>query len=146
MKKAIAEIFTTADKPVKSQSTLKNYTGHLDRLCRFNETTPLKLFKSKNAKDDILKYINTRKSASTKNQVCCAVKKLAEILDNKDFVKFGEKEVAKTIAIRKGKKEKLKIAKKKDGADEYGKTHYIEVDTWKPEPKKVEPVEDDLPF
>jgi hypothetical protein len=41
---------------------------------------------------------------------------------------------------------KLKIAKKKDGADEYGKTHYIEVDTWKPEPKKVEPVEDDLPF
>jgi len=113
MKKAITEIFTTADKPVKSQSTLKNYTGHLDRLCRFNETTPLKLFKSKDAKNDILKYINTRKSASTKNQVCCAVKKLAEILDNKDFIKFGEKEVAKTIAIRKGKKEKLKIAKKK---------------------------------
>lgn len=113
MKKAIAEIFTTADKPVKSESTLRNYTGHLDRLCRFNETTPLKLFKSKDAKNDILKYINTRKSASTRNQVCCAVKKLAEILDNKDFIKFGEKEVAKTIAIRKGKKEKLKIAKKK---------------------------------
>ena len=31
---------------------------------------------------------------------------------------------------------KLKIAKKKDGKDEYGKTHYVE----------VKPVEDDLPF
>jgi len=41
---------------------------------------------------------------------------------------------------------KLNVSAKKDGADEYGKTHYIEVDTWKPEPKKVEPVEDDLPF
>jgi len=41
---------------------------------------------------------------------------------------------------------RLKVAKKKNGADEYGKTHYIEVDTWKPEAKKVEAVKDDLPF
>ena len=38
---------------------------------------------------------------------------------------------------------KLKIAKKKDGKDEYGKTHYVEVNTFKPE---VKPVQDDLPF
>jgi|TARA_Y100000015_G_scaffold27599_1_gene26746 hypothetical protein len=43
---------------------------------------------------------------------------------------------------------KLKVAKKKGGADEYGKTHYVEVDTWKPTEKKAvaEPVDDGLPF
>jgi len=44
---------------------------------------------------------------------------------------------------------KLNVSAKKDGADEYGKTHYLAVDTYKPEPKK-EPVatkeEEDLPF
>ena len=41
-----------------------------------------------------------------------------------------------------------KVAKKKGGADEYGKTHYVEVDTWKPTEKKAvaEPVDDGLPF
>ena len=39
----------------------------------------------------------------------------------------------------------LKVVKKRNGADEYGKTHYIEVDTWKPEAKK-EKTADDLPF
>ena len=40
---------------------------------------------------------------------------------------------------------KLKVVKKRE-ADQYGKTHYVEVDTFKPESKKVEPVVDDLPF
>jgi hypothetical protein len=40
---------------------------------------------------------------------------------------------------------KLKIAKKRDGADQYGKTHYVEVDTWNPEVKPEKKV-DDLPF
>ena len=39
----------------------------------------------------------------------------------------------------------LKVVKKRNGADDYGKTHYVEVDTWKPEAKK-EAVADDLPF
>ena len=44
---------------------------------------------------------------------------------------------------------KLNVQKKKQ-ADEYGKTHYVAVDTWKPEPK-AEPVasntaDPDLPF
>lgn len=49
---------------------------------------------------------------------------------------------------------KLKVCKKRDGIDEYGKTHYVQVNTFKPEPK--EPVstpttqpqgfEDDIPF
>ena len=39
----------------------------------------------------------------------------------------------------------LKVVKKRNGADDYGKTHYVEVDTWKPEAKK-ESVTDDLPF
>ena len=44
---------------------------------------------------------------------------------------------------------KLNVQKKKQ-ADEYGKTHFVAVDTWKPEPK-AEPVsantgDPDLPF
>ena len=42
---------------------------------------------------------------------------------------------------------KLNVCKNRDGENDYGKTHYIAVDTYKPEPKKVEAVEDDgLPF
>ena len=40
---------------------------------------------------------------------------------------------------------KLKVVKKRNGADEYGKTHYVEVNTFKTEPKK-EAVANDLPF
>jgi len=40
---------------------------------------------------------------------------------------------------------KLKVVKKRDGADQYGKTHYVEVDTYKPEAKAEEKA-DDLPF
>ena len=39
---------------------------------------------------------------------------------------------------------KLKVAKMKE-TNEYGKTHYVEVNTFKPEAKK-EAVADDLPF
>jgi|TARA_R110000796_G_scaffold26700_3_gene73839 hypothetical protein len=45
---------------------------------------------------------------------------------------------------------KLNVSSKKDGADEYGKTHYLTVDTFKPEVKKEEAAspaeEEDLPF
>ena len=41
---------------------------------------------------------------------------------------------------------KLKTVKKRE-VDQYGKTHYVEVDTWKPEQKKQEVnQDDDLPF
>ena len=42
---------------------------------------------------------------------------------------------------------KLNVSAKKDGADEYGKTHYVSVDTFKPDAKK-EPAKQqaDLPF
>jgi hypothetical protein len=42
---------------------------------------------------------------------------------------------------------KLNVSAKKDGADEYGKTHYVAVDTFKPEAKKEEPAPvADMPF
>jgi hypothetical protein len=42
---------------------------------------------------------------------------------------------------------KLNVCKNRDGENDYGKTHYLAVDTYKPEPKKAEVVEDDgLPF
>tara|TARA_R110001583_G_scaffold21580_2_gene82007 strand:- start:415 stop:675 length:261 start_codon:yes stop_codon:yes gene_type:complete len=41
---------------------------------------------------------------------------------------------------------KLNVVKKRE-ADQYGKSHYIEVNTWKPEEKKaVSQQDDDLPF
>jgi len=41
----------------------------------------------------------------------------------------------------------LNVQKRQNGADQYGKTHYLAVDTWKPEAKKeVVTPEDDLPF
>tara|TARA_R100001509_G_scaffold160990_1_gene129519 strand:+ start:1291 stop:1548 length:258 start_codon:yes stop_codon:yes gene_type:complete len=42
---------------------------------------------------------------------------------------------------------KVNVSAKKDGADDYGKTHYVAIDTFKPEAKKENaPVEEDLPF
>ena len=44
---------------------------------------------------------------------------------------------------------KLNVCKNRDGENEYGKTHYLAVDTYKPEAKaktKKEEVTDDLPF
>tara|TARA_R100000544_G_C2220331_1_gene57121 strand:- start:33 stop:284 length:252 start_codon:yes stop_codon:yes gene_type:complete len=41
---------------------------------------------------------------------------------------------------------KLNITKKRE-TDQYGKTHYVAIDTYKPEPKKEEAQEkEDLPF
>ena len=41
---------------------------------------------------------------------------------------------------------KLNVCKKRE-IDQYGKSHYVEVDTWKPEPKKQQvQQDDDLPF
>lgn len=40
---------------------------------------------------------------------------------------------------------KLKVVKKRE-EDEYGKTHYVEVDTFKPEAKTTTSKADDLPF
>jgi len=41
---------------------------------------------------------------------------------------------------------KLNVSAKKNGADEYGKTHYVAIDTWKPEAKAEEKAEANLPF
>jgi|GEM_PF-1105320 len=52
---------------------------------------------------------------------------------------------------------KLKVVKKRDGADKYGKTHYVEVDTFKPNQKSEkqpssqvksddDPFGNDMPF
>ena len=47
-----------------------------------------------------------------------------------------------------GKKYVKLIVQKKREADQYGKTHYVAIDTFKPEPKKEEevPADKDLPF
>ena len=46
---------------------------------------------------------------------------------------------------------KLIVGAKKDGADEYGKTHWVRINTWKPDEKKAAPSkakaeEEEMPF
>jgi len=47
---------------------------------------------------------------------------------------------------------RLNVVKRKDGADDYGNTHYVAVDTWKPQTPKTKaenkkpPELNDLPF
>lgn len=112
MLEAIKKIFTESKKPIKSEASLKNYSGHVHRLLRNNQLTTESLFDIKN-RSKVLQFINSRKSASSKNQVCCAIKKFADALDKKEFSEFCAKEVEKTIAIRKGKQEKDKSIQKK---------------------------------
>ena len=54
------------------------------------------------------------------------------------------------VSEYKGKKYiNLTISKKRNGADQYGKTHAVSVNTWKPEKSAEqgnEEVTDDLPF
>ena len=57
------------------------------------------------------------------------ISKLMKMADKHIFEYGGDKYI------------KLKVAKKKE-MDEYGKTHYIEVDTWKPENKQQQSVSD----
>ena len=43
---------------------------------------------------------------------------------------------------------KLNVSAKRDGADDYGKTHYVKINTFKPEPQNnsTEKKEEALPF
>ena len=109
----IKEIIQSSDHPIKSESGLKNYAGHIHRLCRYTESTPETVFTQEDALTKIENFIDSKKSASTKNQVVCAIKKLADIQKNKDFIKFGEIQVKKTILLRKSDVEKVRIKKKK---------------------------------
>ena len=109
----IKEIIQSSDYPIKSESGLKNYAGHIHRLCRFTESTPETVFIQDDALTKIENFIDSKKSASTKNQVVCAIKKLADIQKNKNFIKFGEIQVKKTILLRKSDVEKVRIKKKK---------------------------------
>jgi len=76
---------------------------------------------------------------------------------NGDLVEFSvnlsriTKEASEHIFEYNGEKFiKLVVAKKQGGADDYGKTHYVKVDTFKPqaqaEPTVVEEEDNDLPF
>jgi hypothetical protein len=40
----------------------------------------------------------------------------------------------------------IKVQKKREGADQFGKTHYVEVNTWKPKKKEEAPIQQDLDF
>ena len=108
----IRKVFTESENPIKSESSMRNYVGHIHRLFRATELNNDSLFKDEN-KNKVLQFIDTRTSASTKNQIACALKKYSLCLGKKEYSDFCKKKVEETIAIRKGKKEKLRLIKKK---------------------------------
>ena len=77
-------------------------------------------------------YVGNGTSKFDGNQVACSVC-LTDLPQEHMFEYNGKKYI--------------KLQEKKE-VDEYGKTHYVAVDTWKPEPKKetAPAVEEDLPF
>ena len=80
-------------------------------------------------------YVGNGTSKFDGNQVACSVC-LTDLPQEHMFEYNGKKYI------------KLNVSAKKYGEDEYGKTHYLSVDTWKPEPKKetAPAVDEDLPF
>ncbi len=88
-------------------------------------------------------YVGSGTSKFDGNQVACSVC-LTDLPQEHMFEYNGKKYI------------KLIVQEKKN-PDEYGKTHFVAVDTWKPEPKKedlsaqlesmkVSPNDPDLPF
>jgi len=79
-------------------------------------------------------YVGNGTSKFDGNQVACSVC-LTDLPQEHMFEYNGKKYI------------KLIVQEKKN-TDEYGKTHYVAVDTWKPEEKKetAPAVEEDLPF
>ena len=79
-------------------------------------------------------YVGNGTSKFDGNQVACSVC-LTDLPQEHMFEYNGKKYI------------KLIVQEKKN-TDEYGKTHFVAVDTWKPEPKKetAPAVEEDLPF
>lgn len=79
-------------------------------------------------------YVGSGTSKFDGNQVACSVC-LTDLPQEHMFEYNGKKYI------------KLIVQEKKN-TDEYGKTHYVAVDTWKPEPKKetAPAVDEDLPF
>jgi len=74
---------------------------------------------------------------------------LVEITINLSKIKECEDEI---FEYNNEKYIKLKVCKKRE-TDQYGKTHYVEVNTWKPETKNTEATQhnsaesdEDLPF
>ena len=67
-------------------------------------------------------YVGNGKSKFDGEQVACSIC-LTDLPSEHIFEYNGKKYI------------KLLVQQKRE-ADEYGKTHYVAVDTWKPEPKK----------
>ena len=68
-----------------------------------------------------------------------------------NLTKLGAEAAEHMFTSEKGEKFiKLKVVKKKEakdgGADQYGNTHYVEVNTWKPDASKAKDDGNDLPF
>jgi len=112
MEKEIFEMIQSSSFKMKNEKTAKNYSGQLKRLLSRTALTKDNLFDKKN-QDTIVEYLGKR-GASTRNQICCALKKFSLVLGNGEAIEFSTQQMDLSIQMRKSKKEKERKEIKKD--------------------------------
>jgi len=112
MEKEILEMIQSSPHKLKNEKTAKNYSGQLKRLLSRTQLTKDNLFEKKN-QDIIVDYLG-RRGASTRNQICCALKKFSLVLGNGEAIEFSTQQMDLSIQMRKSKREKERTQIKKD--------------------------------
>tara|TARA_R100000900_G_scaffold141592_1_gene122747 strand:- start:2044 stop:3096 length:1053 start_codon:yes stop_codon:yes gene_type:complete len=112
MTKLIMEEIQNSPHKISSESTLKNYAGHLNRFMKRTQLQKDDIFKKEN-RDAVVKYLST-KGGSTRNQICSALKKYSLVLGLKEAIDFTSQQMAIAIEIRNSEREKKRRTKKKN--------------------------------
>ena len=97
---------------LKNDKTAANYAGHLKRIMKRLELSDENMFE-KEHRERIVDYLG-KKGASTRNQICCALKKYSIVLGVQEAIDFTAKQMELSIQLRNSEKEKKRIAQKKD--------------------------------
>ena len=112
MATAIMEEIQESKYALKNIRTAANYAGHLKRLLSRTQLTKETLFLKKN-QDKIISYLE-KKGGSTRNQICCALKKYSVVLDIEEAINFSTQQMDLAIELRKSKIEQDRIMNKKN--------------------------------
>jgi hypothetical protein len=92
----------------KSEKTKLNYIGHLIRVCKYTGLHLDEVGKL-SSKNKILKFIKSKNSLSTKNQIVCALLTYMELVGETELRDYCKEAVRKSIQKRNSKKEIAKI-------------------------------------
>lgn len=112
MATAIMDEIQESKYALKNIRTAANYAGHLKRLLSRTQLTKETLFLKKN-QDKIISYLE-KKGGSTRNQICCALKKYSVVLNIEEAINFSSQQMDLAIEMRKSKMEQDRITNKKN--------------------------------